>query len=391
MHSICNYVFVQVTEFRGFSAQEARAAVVYAKKHQREVISEHEANGLHISLKENFEEELFHTTFSAAGSSSQQEVITSETCVQHNFDGGGKLYSNVDITLPKKLTSRSPPVTPSHLKNKAAKKLLQKAKRSTSYGSVATVDNFQQEKGNGAVRKFVLPSRSIHSSRVIKPNKRFIEAEEVLSDVSVSRCPSVIQLKKPRLILNPLKNSLELPETNRDISVTDENVLEQVKKDGVSCEKTEPGFGYTSSDCSNRSLSPHNSSYKSSLIVEGKRRWKPSYKVQLKLRELNVFGAGTKRFPSKRADASSSGSTRSIHSASDKELHSMSTDSSECGRLLAPTNTEVKSESSSYWTGSKLTSGRVILRKARLKLNTQSSPGVDGPFSVNLNSGGYVV
>jgi hypothetical protein len=113
--------------------------------------------------------------------------------------------------------------------------------------------------------------------------------------------------------------------------------------------------------------------------------------VQLKLRELNVFGAGTNRFPSKRADASSSDSTRSIHSVSDKESHSVSTDSSECGRLLAPTNSEVKSESSSYWTGSKLTSGRVILRKARLKLNTQSSPGVDGPFSVNLNSGGYAV
>ncbi|GFG33740.1 hypothetical protein Cfor_05481 [Coptotermes formosanus] len=376
----------QVTEFHGFSPQEARAAVVYAKKQQREVISEYEANGLHTSLKEHFEQELSRATFSVA-CSSQQEVIESGTHVQHCFDGGGKLNSNRDRTLPKKLTSRSPPVTPSHLKNKAAKKLLQRAKKASNYGSVASVDNSQQEKGSGAIRKFVLPSRSIHSSRVIKPNKRFIEAEEVLSDVSVSRCPSVVQLKKPRLILNPLKNPLELPESNRDVSVTNEDVLEQVKKDGVNCEKPEPLFGYNSSDGSNRSFSLHNSSHENSLIVEGKRRWKPSYKVQLKLRELNVFGAGTNRFPSKRADASSSDSTRSIHSVSDKESHSVSTDSSECGRLLAPTNSEVKSESSSYWTGSKLTSGRVILRKARLKLNTQSSPGVDGPFSVNLNSG----
>jgi hypothetical protein len=51
----------------------------------------------------------------------------------------------------------------------------------------------------------------------------------------------------------------------------------------------------------------------------------------------------------------------------------------------------MKSESNSRWTGPKLTSGKVILRKARLKLNTQSSPGVDGPFSVNLNSGRYAV
>ncbi|XP_021924700.1 histone-lysine N-methyltransferase trithorax isoform X1 [Zootermopsis nevadensis] len=156
--------------------------------------------------------------------------------------------------------------------------------------------------------------------------------------MSVSRSPSVIQLKKP-------------------------------------------SYG------NNRSLSPRNSSQENSLIVEGKRRWKPSYKVQLKLRELNVFGAGTNRFPSKRTHVSSSDSTKSIHSASDKELYSGSTDSSDCARLGAPSHNEMKSEGSSQWTGPKLTSGKVILRKARLKLNTQSSPGADGPFSVNLNSG----
>lgn len=278
-----------------------------------------------------------------------------------------------------------------HLKNKAARKLLQKAKKSSSYGSVAIVDNFQQDKGSGTVRKFVLPSRSVHSSRVIKPNKRFIEAEEVLSDVSISRSPSVIQLKKPRLILNPLKNPSELPKSDRTVSLTNENVFEQVKKDDVNCEKAELLSGYNSSDGSNRSLSPHDSSQENSLIVEGKRRWKPSYKVQLKLRELNVFGAGTNRFPSKRTHASSSGSTRSIHSASDKELYSGSTDSSECGRLVVPTHNEMKSEGSSHWTGPKLSSGKVILRKARLKLNTQSSSGADGPFSVNLSSGGYLM
>lgn len=380
-----DFIFVQVTEFVGFSAQEAIAAVAYARKQQREVISEYEANGLNVSLRENFEQELSHTKFSVACNSSGQDVITSRTHVQHSFDGGGKINSKRDLSVPKKITSKSPPVNPSHLKNKAAKKLLKKAKKSSSYGSVAAADNFQQEKGSGPVRKFVLPSRSVHSSRVIKPNKRFIEAEEVLSDVSVSRSPSVIELKKPRLILNPLKTPPELPKSDKDVSVTDVSVLEQVMKDGVNCEKTELLFGH------NRSPSPHSSSQENSLIVEGKRRWKPSYKVQLKLRELNVFGAGTDRFPSKRTHASSSGSTRSIRSASDKDLHSGSTDSSECGRLVAPTNSELKSKSNSHWTGSKLTSGKVILRKARLKLSTQSSPGVDGPFSVNINSGRYTM
>lgn len=359
----------------------------YAKKQQREVISEYEANGLNVSFKESFERELSHTKFNAACSSSKQETITNRTRKQRSFDGGGKVKPNRKILLPKKVSSKSPPVNLNHLKNNAAKKLLQKAKKSSGYASVATIDSSQQEKGSGAVRKFVLPSRSVHSSRVIKPNKRFIEAEEVLSDVSVSRSASVIQLKKPRLILNPLKNPSELPKSDRDVSVTVENV----KKDGVHCKETELLSGYSSSDGSNRSLSPHNSSQKNSLIVEGKRRWKPSYKVQLKLRELNVFGAGTNRFPSKRTHASSSDSTRSIHSASDKELCSGSTDSSECGRLLTPSHSEMKSECSSQWTGPKLTSGKVILRKARLKLNTQSSPGADGPFSVNFNSGRYAV
>lgn len=382
---------MQVTEFVGFSAQEARAAVVYARKQQCEVISEYEANGLDVSLKENFEQELSHTTFNAACSPSKQDVIRSRTRVHHSYDGGGgKINSQKELSVPKRVTSKIPQVNPSHLKNKAAKKLLKKAKKSSSYGSAATVDNFQQEKGNGAVRKFVLPSRSVHSSRVIKPNKRFIEAEEVLSDVSVSRSPSVIELKKPRLILNPLKNPPELPIGDKNVSLTRVNALEQVMKDDVNCEKTELLSGYSSNDCSNRCLSSHNSSQENSLIVEGKRRWKPSYKVQLKLRELNVFGAGTNRFPSKRTYASSSSSTRSIHSASDKDLHSGSTNS-ECGRLVASTNSEMKSESNSRWTGPKLTSGKVILRKARLKLNTQSSPGVDGPFSVNLNSGRYAV
>lgn len=363
----------------------------YAKKQQREVIYEYEANGLHVSLRENFEQELSHTKFSASCSSSKQEIITSQTPKQHSFDYSEKVKLNRNFSLSKKLTPKSPPVNPNHLKNKAAKKLLQRAKKSSSFGSVATIDSFQQEKGNGAIRKFVLPSRSVHSSRVIKPNKRFIEAEEVLSDMSVSRSPSVIQLKKPRLVLNPLKNLSQLSESDKDVSITVKNVFEQVKKDGVSCENTECISNSNFSYGNNRSLSPRNSSQENSLIVEGKRRWKPSYKVQLKLRELNVFGAGTNRFPSKRTNVSSSDSTKSIHSASDKELYSGSTDSSDCARLGAPSHSEMKSEGSSQWTGPKLTSGKVILRKARLKLNTQSSPGADGPFSVNLNSGGYAL
>ena len=343
---------------------------------------------MHISLKENFERELALTKLNVSFRSTRQTKNTRRPYKQHTAEDDGKVISPRDLSLPKKLNSTSPSTATTSLKNKAARKLLQKAKKSSSHGSTLSIDS-SQEKGNGAVRKFVLPSRSVHSSRVIKPNKRFIEAEEVSSDVGVNRSGS-LQLKKPRLILNSSSNADGSEKNHKNVSAPSQNVFGNAKKD-LNCEKSEFLSGYNSSDGSNRSLSPHSSPQENSLIVEGKRRWKPSYKVQLKLRELNVFGAGTNRFATKRTHASSTDSTRSAHSVSDKELGSTSTDS-ECGKLSNPFtkfSNEIKSEGSSSWTGPKLnSSGKVILRKARLKLNTQTTAGTEGPFSVNINSGG---
>ncbi|KAJ9596871.1 hypothetical protein L9F63_012127, partial [Diploptera punctata] len=201
------------TEFLGFTPQEAKAAVVYAKKKQREVITEYEANGLHISLKENFERELAYTQFNIAYRSRRKASGVRRTYKQHSADNGGK-------------------------PNTAAKKLLQKAKKSSAYGSALTVDSLQHDKGN--------------------------KAEEVLSD------------------------------------------------------------------------------------------------------KENVVGNHRTR-----THASSTESTRSVHSASDKEL---STDS-ECGRLSKSFSSDINS-------------GKIILRKARLKLNTQTTAGTEGPFlKINITGG----
>lgn len=64
------------------------------------------------------------------------------------------------------------------LRNSTAKRLLQRAK---SNGNNTRNLVIQSGEKPSTVRKFVLPVRSVHSSRVIKPNKRFIEELEEIS------------------------------------------------------------------------------------------------------------------------------------------------------------------------------------------------------------------
>lgn len=69
-----------------------------------------------------------------------------------------------------------------------------------------------QDKGGGDNRKkFVLPSRSVHSSRVIKPNKRFLDTDVNIGSSGTSDNNDVIyagiKLKKAKLVVNPLNES----------------------------------------------------------------------------------------------------------------------------------------------------------------------------------------
>ena len=55
-------------------------------------------------------------------------------------------------------------------------------------------------------KKFVLPSRSVHSSRVIKPNKRFLDTDLNIGSSGASdnndACHASIKLKKAKLIVD---------------------------------------------------------------------------------------------------------------------------------------------------------------------------------------------
>lgn len=91
------------------------------------------------------------------------------------------------------------------LRNSTAKRLLQKAKSNNSNGRATQV---QSSDKSGSARKFVLPMRSAHSSRVIKPNKRFIEELEEKSGPEHSENDSTKQAKKAKKVKEEEENIL---------------------------------------------------------------------------------------------------------------------------------------------------------------------------------------
>lgn len=89
------------------------------------------------------------------------------------------------------------------LRNSTAKRLLQRAKSNGSNTRNLVVQSGEKP---STVRKFVLPVRSVHSSRVIKPNKRFIEELEEISGTEYSENEIGIHIKKTKLNPDKLSN-----------------------------------------------------------------------------------------------------------------------------------------------------------------------------------------
>lgn len=89
------------------------------------------------------------------------------------------------------------------LRNSTAKRLLQRAK---SNGSNTRNLVLHSGEKSSTVRKFVLPVRSVHSSRVIKPNKRFIEELEEVSGTEHSENEIGTHVKKAKLNLDKFSN-----------------------------------------------------------------------------------------------------------------------------------------------------------------------------------------
>ncbi|XP_041982992.1 histone-lysine N-methyltransferase trithorax isoform X2 [Aricia agestis] len=232
------------------------------------------------------------------------------------------------------------------------------------------------DKETSGTRSFVLPVRSSHSSRVIKPNKKFIDGEDQLSSVSTSSSSKV--LKKPKLKQLVFNN---LPNDEDDEEETSEKIPEKsaLKTSNLFKDRTTNSFSSLGSSVS-RKVSRDLFSFDKSLehaqdensnventdkakSSEGKKEERLGHAMR-KLMDIS--------------DASSSSSTSS-GSESEGSWESESLEGSGDEEEKQPPASPEKDKSSA----SQLLSGKVIIREARLQLNstTPSTAGLDGPFS----------
>lgn len=238
------------------------------------------------------------------------------------------------------------------------------------------------EKDPVSLAKFVLPVRSAHSSRVIKPNKRFIDGEEpstITSSISSGKV-----LKKPklkRLVFNNLPDDDDTPEDEPEKVNDNDKHSDKIplKPSSLFKDKTTNSFSGLSStsrkpmrDLFSYEKDPEYSQDENSNL-EG-------------LEKLKTTESATKEERSGHAmrklmdisDASSSSSTSS-GSESEESFDSESLEGSgdEEDRQGPPSPEKEKTSAS------QLLRGKVIIREARLQLSSpaQSTAGLDGPFS----------
>ncbi|CAH2230369.1 jg19186 [Pararge aegeria aegeria] len=238
------------------------------------------------------------------------------------------------------------------------------------------------EKESAHSSKFVLPVRSSHSSRVIKPNKRFIDGDEQTTVPSSLSSGKV--LKKPklkRLVFNNLHDDEDTPEEEN----SEKNNDNEKSKDkhtlasNLFKDKTTNIFPNLSNTGSRKAVRDFFSyeerdkeySQDENSNVESLEKLKPpepnkeerSGHAMRKLMDIS--------------DASSSTSSSGSESEESWESESLE-GSGEEGEKQPPTSPE-KDKSSA----SQLLSGKVIIREARLQFTSPapSTAGLDGPFS----------
>ncbi|XP_068619583.1 histone-lysine N-methyltransferase trithorax [Battus philenor] len=235
------------------------------------------------------------------------------------------------------------------------------------------------EKEAGNPPKFVLPIRSAHSSRVIKPNKRFIDGEEQ-STISSSLSSGKV-LKKPklkRLVFNNIHGDDDSPEEedldkndsekNRDKSLLSSNLFK----------------GKTTNSFSNINTGSRKS-LRDLFSVEKDSDFPPDENSNVetleKLKTNESKEERTGHAMRKLMDISDGSTSPSTSSSSESEESWESESPVASGdEEERPTSASPEKDKS---TTSQLLRGKVIIREARLQLNTTtpSNTGLDGPFS----------
>ena len=242
------------------------------------------------------------------------------------------------------------------------------------------------EKDSGSSAKFVLPVRSAHSSRVIKPNKKFIDGEDQTTASSTATSNKV--LKKPklkRLVFNNLHNDDDTPD-EEDTDKTNQNEkakdtqLQPLKSSNLFKDKTSNTF-------SSLSVGPRKVHDLFSYEKEPPQDENSNLESMEKLKspeppKEDRTGHAMRKLMDI-SDASSSSSTSSGSESEDSWDSASPPASGDEEEKPAPASPE-KDKSSA----SQLLRGKIILREARLQLNppTQSTSALDGPFSTVTSS-----
>ncbi|XP_076750438.1 histone lysine N-methyltransferase trithorax isoform X1 [Xylocopa sonorina] len=336
-----------------------------------------------------------------------------------------------------------------HLRNSTAKRLLQRAKSNSN-----SVRNMAAQCGDkpNAVRKFILPVRSAHSSRVIKPNKRFIEELEEISGAEHSENEVGTHVKKAKFALSKLCNQeTKLKEGNISkltcTKLKDKEARNKAKKviqrvnsnaqtvtqSAKNLEKLEHKDAQVSktvnTDVKRTNLLSKNkivkaSSNESASIQDGtqnvirkaqntkltvsKNQKLVSVPIKV-LPDSDVPSSESSRIQTRSGTQSEAidldvqtnfeGTAKMKKNASTKGQESAdngnkttegNSDNFDTESTLSESGSEHSNhteDEQSEWTGMKLNGGKVILRKARLKLDNKCVGGTEGPFSTtNSNS-----
>lgn len=297
-------------------------------------------------------------------------------------------YSTFNSILkPAKLTDLSSKSSLEHQEGYQRKNLNPLSKPTNKFSQFSDIRSTSPPPRNSSPvdngnNKFVLPVRSSHSSRVIKPNKKFIDGDEQATITSSLSSGKV--LKKPklkRLVFNNIHDD-EGSQDEEDSEKPNEN------------EKTKDKPILTSSLFKDKTSSNSFSNLTNSNSRKVVRDFFSYDKEQESSQDENPIVENLEKVkspePNKEdrsghamrklmdiSDASSSTSSSGSESEESWESESLE-GSGEEGEKQPPASPE-KDKSSA----SQLLSGKVIIREARLQLTSPapSTTGLDGPFS----------
>lgn len=332
------------------------------------------------------------------------------------------------------------------LRNSTAKRLLQRAK---SNGNNTRNLVVQPGEKASTVRKFVLPVRSVHSSRVIKPNKRFIEELEEVSGTEHSEneigghvkkakfnsdrlCNQESKLKgddasrctktKDKETRSKPKKAIQSANADSEVAIQQTKSTEKIassvqnaqiskvthrevkKSHTVSCKNK------VSNDASDNSSGNQECSPNPSKVAQNAKSTVPRNQKQISIPTKVLPDSNVPNFESSRvqtrsgtqcevaADVSNQSSSEggagltedgcaksddqpeSADKSVVRALDNFETENNNLSESENEHSNHTEDEQSEF-SGMKPNGGKVILRKARLKLDNKCLTGTEGPFS----------